>query len=222
MVLPGIKMEDFILLSNIPSDKFKFFKKYSIKNTNNVLEKNRCEVINVNITDIKLASRKSLLNGMPVWFAGDVGKSFHPLFSTLNDKVFNSDLLLNKGVKINKKDRIFITNQKTTHAMTFVGVNLDKSGKTTSWQVENSWGFYDHETPGMDGFLCMDDDWFDEYVGEVVIHKKFLSRKITKILDEKPIEIEPWESVTPALKVEGQKYYNMNLDLFKKINKSFM
>ena len=220
LVLPDLKMEDFILFSNIPSDKYGFYKKYSIKNTNNIFEKKNCEVINIPIKDMKELTKKSILSGMPVWFAGDVGKSFHPYISTLSCKVRNSDLLLDKGPKINKKDRVFITNQKTTHAMTFVGVNLDKTGKTTSWQVENSWGFYDYETPGMDGFLYMDDTWFDEYVGEVVIHKKYFSRKIKKIIEQSPIEINPWESVAPALKVEGLPYYNMNLDLFRKINKN--
>jgi bleomycin hydrolase len=219
MVLPGIELKDFILLSNIPSEKFKFYKKYVIKNTNNVFEKDCCEVINIPIKDLKYLTRKSILSGMPVWFAGDVGKSFHPYTSTLSNKVVNTDLLLNKGKDINKKERIFITNQKTSHAMTFMGVNLCKNGVTASWQVENSWGYYDNEIPGLDGFLYMDDEWFDEFVGEVVIHKKYLSRKISKVLDTRAEEINPWESVAPALKVNGEKFYNMNFNLFSKINK---
>ena len=186
MVLPGVNFDDFVLLSNIPSNKYEFYKKYSIKNTNNVIEGYRCEPINVPIKDIKLMTKKSILSGMPVWFGGDVNKSFHPLFSTLNKKVINKELLLEKINKINKKDRFFITNQKTTHAMTILGVNIDNKGKTSSWQVENSWGYLDNEIPGMDGFLCMDDEWFDEYVGEVVIHKQFLTRKIKKIYSTFP------------------------------------
>ena len=89
--------------------------------------------------------------------------------------------------------------------MTLVGVNIDHNDKTTTWQVENSWGFSDNETPGLDGFLCMDDKWFDEYLGQIVIHKKFLSRNIQKILKTKPIYIQPWESVAPALKVSPKK-----------------
>jgi bleomycin hydrolase len=219
MVMPGVDLNDFILLSNIPSDKYEFYKKYSIKNSNNVLEGNKCEPINVPIKDIKLITKKSILNGLPVWFGADVNKDFHPLFSTLNTKLINNKLLLDKNKNIDKKDRFFITNQKTTHAMTFVGVNMDNKGNTTSWQVENSWGYFDNETPGLDGFLCMDDKWFDEYVGEVVVHKKFLTRKITKILSQNPIEIEPWESVAPALKVQGEKFFNMNYKLYKDINK---
>jgi bleomycin hydrolase len=132
--------------------------------------------------------------------------------------LFNTKFYLNKN--IDKKDRFFITEQKTTHAMTFVGINLDNKGNTSTWQVENSWGYFDNETPGLDGFLCMDDKWFDEYVGEVVIHKKFLSRKVSKILDEEAIQIEPWESVAPALKVQEDKFYNMNCKLYKDINNS--
>ena len=106
---------------------------------------------------------------------------------------------------MNKEDRLNFCNQKTTHAMTLVGVNLDNNDYTTTWQVENSWGFYDNETPGLDGFLCMNDNWFNEYLGQVVIHKKFLSRNLQKIIDSEPIHIKPWESVAPTLKVSPKK-----------------
>ena len=205
MVIPGIDLKDFVLLSNIPSKTFKYYKKYAVDNTNNVVEKSKCEFINLPINELKKYAKKSILSGLPVWFAGDVGKGYNPFHSVLNDKVNNDDLLFGNIHKMNKEDRLNFCNQKTTHAMTLVGVNLDNNDYTTTWQVENSWGFYDNETPGLDGFLCMNDNWFNEYLGQVVIHKKFLSRNLQRIIDSEPIHIKPWESVAPALKVSPKK-----------------
>lgn len=201
MLLPDIDLNDFVLLSNIPSKTFKYYTKYVVNNTNNVFEMNKCETINLPIYELKKYARKSLLSGLPVWFAGDIGKGFNPIYSSLNDKLNKKELLFGNTYKMNKEDRIFFSNQKTSHAMTLTGINLDEKNRTTTWQVENSWGFLDNETPGLDGFLCMDDKWFEEYLGQIVIHKKFLSRSIQKILDSEPIIIEPWQSVAPALKI---------------------
>lgn len=203
MVIPNINLHDFILLSNIPSKKFSFYKKYIIKNSNNVYEGKCCQTINLPIEELKKYAQKSVLSGMPVWFAGDVGKGFNPLYSVLNSKINDEELLFGKRYKMNKEQRILFLNQKTSHAMTLVGINLSEKNKPTEWQVENSWGFLDNETLGLDGFLCMTDEWFNEYVGQVVIHKKFLSRNILKILDSNATEIEPWESLAPALKIKS-------------------
>ena len=201
MVIPGLNLHDFVLLSNIPSKTFKYYKKYIINNTNNVIEKSECETINLPIEELKKYAKKSILAGIPVWFAGDVGKGFNPIHSVLNDKINQNELLFGDTYKMNKEDRIMFNNQKTSHAMTLVGININHLDKPTTWQVENSWGFCDNETPGLDGFLCMNDKWFDEYLGQIVIHKKFLSRNVQKILETDPIKINPWESVAPALKV---------------------
>ena len=55
-----------------------------------------------------------------------------------------------------------------THAMVFIGVNI-VDGKPTRWKVENSWG----EEAGNKGFFVMSDRWFDEFLYQVVINKKY-------------------------------------------------
>ena len=39
----------------------------------------------------------------------------------------------------------------------------------------------------------MTDKYFDEYLFEVVVHKKFLKKKVKDILKQKPILLEPWD-----------------------------
>jgi bleomycin hydrolase len=207
MVLPGINVEDFIVLVNIPGKKLPYYKKYMIKNTNNIIEKDCFTLINLPIEELKKYSKKSILAGMPVWFGADVNKGFNPLYSSLDDNINKNDLVFGERFKINKENRLLFSNQETCHAMTLIGINIDNRDKPINWQVENSWGFYDNEELGQDGFLSMTDKWFEEYVGQVVIHKEFLSRKILNINKMEPVKIEAWESVTPALKINSKRFY---------------
>ncbi len=41
--------------------------------------------------------------------------------------------------------------------------------------------------------MMMTDEWFDEYTYEVIVDKKYLSKKIFKYLDIEPITLAPWD-----------------------------
>ena len=74
---------------------------------------------------------------------------------------------------------------ESNHAMALTGFNLDDRGRPTNWQVENSWGYCDRDTPGLDGYLNMSHSWFEKYVIQIVVYKKFLSRTLqTKLNSE--------------------------------------
>jgi len=75
-----------------------------------------------------------------------------------------------------------------THAMLFTGVDI-KEKKPQKWRVENSWG----NKNGDQGYYLMSDNWFDEYNYEVVVDKKYLSKKILSIFDLEPKILEPWD-----------------------------
>ena len=76
-----------------------------------------------------------------------------------------------------------------THAMTLQGVNLDADGAPTRWRVENSWG-KDH---GRDGYDIASDAWFDEYVYQVVVNKKYLTDEERAAYEMEPVELAPWD-----------------------------
>jgi bleomycin hydrolase len=75
-----------------------------------------------------------------------------------------------------------------THAMVLQGVNL-VDGRPDRWRVENSWG----DEKGNEGYLIMSDDWFDEYMYQVVVNKKYLNEDMKKALEPDPIVLEPWD-----------------------------
>jgi bleomycin hydrolase len=76
-----------------------------------------------------------------------------------------------------------------THAMVFTGVDVDAEGKPTKWRVENSWG----DQVGEKGFLVMSDNWFDQYMYEVVVDKRYVSAEVLALLETEPVKLKPWD-----------------------------
>ena len=93
-------------------------------------------------------------------------------------------------LKLSKADLLRTCEAAVSHAMTLVGVDL-VDDQPTKWKVENSWG----EKNGDQGYFVMSDRWFDEYVYEVIVRKEFLASKETAMLQQKPIDLKPWDSL---------------------------
>ena len=97
--------------------------------------------------------------------------------------------------------------------MSLVGVNFGTDKKPESWQVENSWGYLDNETPGEDGFLYMSNTWFEKNVMQIVVHKNYLNRSVIKLLKQKVNLLDPWDCSAPATKIkpmDAPKIYERN------------
>ncbi|KAJ8343064.1 hypothetical protein SKAU_G00329920 [Synaphobranchus kaupii] len=78
-----------------------------------------------------------------------------------------------------------------THAMILTAVT-DKDGKEgeyEKWRVENSWG----DDRGNKGYLIMTDDWFSEYVYEVVVDKKFVTDEVLEVMKQEPVVLPAWD-----------------------------
>lgn len=43
------------------------------------------------------------------------------------------------------------------------------------------------------GYLIMTDDWFSEYVYEVVVDKKFLPPDVLEVMQQEPIVLPAWD-----------------------------
>ena len=89
---------------------------------------------------------------------------------------------------MDKATKLEYVDSQMTHAMLFTGVDI-KNSKSTKWRVENSWG----NKSGDKGYFLMSDEWFNEYNYEVVVDKKYLSKKILSMFDRNPIPLEPWD-----------------------------
>uniref|UniRef100_UPI0026768781 C1 family peptidase n=1 Tax=uncultured Muribaculum sp. TaxID=1918613 RepID=UPI0026768781 len=87
-------------------------------------------------------------------------------------------------------DRIRTHSSASSHAMTLVAVDLDQKDKPKKWMVENSWG-----SGANDGHLIMTDKWFDEYMFRLVVDKKYLTPKASKVLTQQPTLLPPWDAM---------------------------
>lgn len=65
----------------------------------------------------------------------------------------------------------------------------DRDGVFVKWRVENSWG----EDHGHKGYLCMTDEWFSEYVYEVVVDRKHVPEEVLAVLEQEPIVLPAWD-----------------------------
>ena len=89
---------------------------------------------------------------------------------------------------MDKEARVRFGESAMTHAMLLTGVDV-LDGETRRWRVENSWG----EENGDQGFYTMADNWFDEYVFEVVVNKSRLSDELRQALAAEPIVLQAWD-----------------------------
>lgn len=49
------------------------------------------------------------------------------------------------------------------------------------------------DAPGKKGYYVMSDEWFDEYMYQIVVNKKYLPDSYIAEYDSEPIMLEPWD-----------------------------
>lgn len=55
--------------------------------------------------------------------------------------------------------------------------------------MENSWG----DDRGEKGYLVMTNDWFKEFVFEVVVDRQYVPEDVLKVYDDTPIVLPAWD-----------------------------
>ena len=184
----GINLDDFVCLINDPRSFTEYNKTYTVEYLGNVSGGNIIRYLNLETDELRKYTIKSIKANDPVWFGCDVGKFFTRQFGVMDMNLFEFDRFYGTTFNMNKAQRLEYGDSVMTHAMLFTGVDL-KDKKPTKWRVENSWGA-DH---GEKGFDIMTDPWFDQFMYEVVIHKKHLTKKIIDMYNMEPIGLPPWD-----------------------------
>jgi bleomycin hydrolase len=185
----GWNLDDYVSLINAPTADKPFGKTYSVKYLGSVKEGRAVRYLNLPIEQLKAAAIAQMQDGAPVWFGCDVGKCSIRENGIMDLNVIRADQLFGVSFPMDKAQRLDYGHSLMTHAMVFLGVNLDEQGRPNRWRVENSWG----KEPGKDGYYVMSDDWFTEYTYQVVVHKKYLSQEALEQLKAEPILLEPWD-----------------------------
>lgn len=187
----GADLDQYVSLVNWPIQGYKTYQTYTVKLCNNVVGANGPLSVNLPIEELKSAAIKALKDNTPLWFACDVTSYSFRKEGYLATEVFGLDDLLSTSLDFDKGDKLVLRASQCNHAMTLIGVNLDAKGNPNRWKVENSWG----DAVGVKGNFIMTDAWFDHYVYEVIVEKKYLPKKVLDALKTKPVELDPWAPV---------------------------
>ena len=183
-----IKIENKVCLIHAPMSNKKLNTLYTVEYLGNVVEGQIIKYLNVDIQELKISAMKSIKNNEAVWFGCDVGKRFSREQGVLDMGIYDYENVFQTDFKMNKQTRLEYGDSEMTHAMLLTGVDIKKR-KSNKWKIENSWG----EKSGNKGYFLMTDKWFDEYTYEVVIDKKYLSKKILDVFNKEPVALNPWD-----------------------------
>lgn len=178
--------DDYVMLMNDPTRPYHAL--YEIDLDRHAYDGQNWTYINLPMEEIKEMAIASLKDSTMMYFSCDVGKFFDREKGVLDVDNFDYESLFGTTFGMNKADRIRTGASASSHAMTLVGVDLDKAGKPQRWLIENSWG------PGANGgHLIMTDPWMDEYMFRLVVNHKYVPAKILDILKQKPTVLPAWD-----------------------------
>lgn len=197
----GFDFSEWISLINDPRNEYG--KLYTVDYLGNVVGGPAVRYINVDITTMKKYTSSQLDKGQPVWFGCDVGKHFNRKLAVMDTKLYDFDLIYGTAPSMDKRTRLLYNDSLMTHAMVFTGYDQSPDGeRTTKWRVENSWGSGEDNGPGAGcpyslckdgGFYLMTDEWFDEYMYQIIVRKSDLDPALVEVEKSEATALPAWD-----------------------------
>ena len=184
----GKKLDDYVSLINAPTSDKPFYTTYTVAYLGNVIGGAPVCYLNLPVENLKRAALAQLESGEAVWFGSDVGQMLDIERGLLSLDAFDVGNLFSTSFPLDKAARLEYSESLMNHAMVFQGVNVI-DGKPNRWKVENSWG----DERGEKGWFRMSDDWFTEYLYQIVVNKRFLTNEERACLNKTPITLKPWD-----------------------------
>ena len=180
---------DWESIVNDPRPKNPYNNYYQVKFLGNV-KNQHVGWLNVEMKRIEELTKNSIDLNMPVWFGSDVNAERHKHTGVMDVNIIDYRKAYNLDPSMDKKNRLDTYLSLPNHAMVIVGYNYNN--KIERWKIENSWG----TEKGDNGFLLMTNEWFHQYVYQIVVHKSLLNSNelsIIKRMKNNPLLIEPWD-----------------------------
>ncbi|MDP6852729.1 MAG: C1 family peptidase [Candidatus Marinimicrobia bacterium] len=183
-----VDLNEKLCLIHCPMSNKEMNEHYTVSYLGNVHGGKDISYANVEIEVMKRATAKSIKAGEAVWFGCDVSKMFHRKVGVMDMDLYDWPLVFGTEFNIDKKTKLEYGDSVMTHAMLLTAVDI-QGNQTLKWRIENSWG----EEGGDKGYLLMTDNWFDEYMYEVVVDKKYLPKKVLDIFTRDAVALPPWD-----------------------------
>ncbi len=186
-----MNLDDYVSIISAPTADKPYLRSYTVKYLGNVVEDGTVRYVNLPIDALKRVAVAQLKDGLPVWFGSDVDQGFLSADGVLDPAALDVDALFGLPIEtgLDKAARLDYGESVMTHAMTLQGVNLDEDGAPTRWRIENSWS----DEHGKKGYDVASDAWFDEYVYQVVVDKKYLTDEELAAYEAEPTVLAPWD-----------------------------
>ncbi len=181
-----IDLKEYVTLFNDPTREYG--KHYQVRMSRNIYDRPDMDYANLEIERLKELAAKSVLDNEPVWFACDVGKDQNRQKGIMAVNLYDYGSIYGGDFEMSKAERALYREGSINHAMALVGVDI-RDSKAVKWLVENSWG----SENGSGGFWTMYDTWFDNYVFNIIVKKKYVPAELLQIFDQPVTTIPPWD-----------------------------
>ena len=184
----GDSLNDYVSLINAPTKDKAFGKTYIVQYLGNVVGGKQVTHLNVTMDRMKELILKQLRDDRIVWFGSDVGFYGDREEGVWDDTRFDLNTPFGLDLKMNKGESLDYHASQMNHAMCITGVSF-KEGIPSKWKIENSWG----KDRAKDGYYIMSKSWFDQFVYQAVVDKKYLNEEELKALQGEPVVLKPWD-----------------------------
>lgn len=186
----GDFLDDCVSVINAPTADKPYDRIYTVKYLGNVAEDRGLRHLNLPMEELKAAVLRQLEAGEIVWFGSDCGKYGDREAGVWDDASFQVELVTGLDEDMDKADMLDSCESRMNHAMCLTGVNIGPGRRPNRWKIENSWG----TERGHEGYYVASDSWFDRFVYQAVVHKKYLGEKAA-MFDTEPVVLDPWDPI---------------------------
>jgi bleomycin hydrolase len=184
----GDTLKDYISVIHAPTKDKPYLKTYTVAYLGNVVGGRDIKYLNLPMKDLKALVLRQLLSNEIVWFGSDVARFGNRTRGFWDDQSFDYENMLEMSLHMTKEDELDYSQGAMNHAMVLTAVNL-ADGKPNRWKIENSWG----DKNGEKGYFLASDSWFDRYVYQAVIHRKYMCETHLEAWKEEPTVLKPWD-----------------------------
>lgn len=184
----GSTLSDYVSIINAPTQDKPYDQTYTVNYLGNVVGGKPVTYLNLEMGEFKNLVLAQLKDKEVVWFGSDVGKYGERKLGIWDDKSFDFESAVGLDITIDKADLLDYRDGAMNHAMVLTGVNLDED-KPNRWKIENSWG----TDAGNQGYYMCSDTWFDKFVFQAVVNKKYLTESMKEALKKEPVQLNPWD-----------------------------